>query len=314
MHDFPDIFSSYPSIGSAFLASGTSFTLLTVLGYCAPLSSAAKEWVKRENPYSSIDRQFTIIRRFLFGESPFSVRRNTSFIVVFILCFLYLYLIPFYGMKFVNEEGYYFFVWSIGYSFLYFQYLETYPIQSAIFVTYAFLLCHLHFYILDKITYSWWPYRRKPMTYILSLFISFLSVLLILFFLSVGTIITIHAGEENDLIYSYFKSLMALKTSIWAMFERESPGDELGSLDFALVICTDILFLTAIIAITLINILYAGVLSFLFFDRVFRKQFGFSTDRIDEDPINYIARLFSIMVFLAVFSLNVFEMMLKSLV
>jgi hypothetical protein len=73
-----------------FAAAGSAYAALKLLSRSEPLQLATLNWLTNRDPAATIHRQYMLLRRFFYGGTALSWKRNTSFAIVFLAFFLLL--------------------------------------------------------------------------------------------------------------------------------------------------------------------------------------------------------------------------------
>jgi hypothetical protein len=85
-----DFSGAFSLIMVPFAAAGSVYAALKLLSRSEPLQLATLNWLTNRDPAATIHRQYILLRRFFYGGTALSWKRNASFAIVFLTFFLIL--------------------------------------------------------------------------------------------------------------------------------------------------------------------------------------------------------------------------------
>ncbi|MBY2985689.1 hypothetical protein [Rhizobium leguminosarum] len=284
-----------------FAAAGSVYAALKLLSRSEPLQLATLDWLTNRDPAATIHRMYILLRRFLYGGSILSWKRNASFAAVF-LFFLSLLALGATYIEVGQEAGFlgsaiamyavwYFHMWSVA------------PAECLVLLLLGFLICHVSFYIFDVITLRWWGFGNSFWKYFLLLLAGYAICILLLLPLGFASAAFIGMRKDESILQALGRAIAGAPKMWHSLFFSESDHDLGDAIVFGIkvgIFGTMALCLSAVLVITTINLAYASGLGMLKIDYWLRVKYGYSQDAILKDPVTYLAVVVAVVIFIVV--------------
>ncbi|MGY3146626.1 hypothetical protein ACVWYQ_003625 [Bradyrhizobium sp. USDA 3397] len=297
-----DVSEAFSLIAVPFATAGSAFAALKLLSRSEPLQLATLNWLTNRDPAATIHRQYVLLRRFFYGRTALSWKRNLSFALVFLVFFLLLLAFAAAPIQVGPQAG---FLKSMikMYAIWYFHFWSVVPLECFLLVLLGFLVCHVSFYVFDVITLRWWRFENSLWKYLLLLALGYSICILLLLPLGLASASLIGMTTDKNMFQALGRALVSIPETFHSLFLAEGD-DDLGDVAvFAAkvgIFGTMVLCLSAVMVITAINLSYAGGLGLLKIEYLLRVKYGYSQEAVLKDPISYLAAMIAVLIFIVV--------------
>ena len=196
-----------------------------------------------------------------------------------------------------------------AYAVFYFWFWYQIPLIALGLLLIAFLLSHMAFALFDFITLRIWAFGNSLLAYAALLLVGYAVMLTVVLFLSSFIPYIVSGSDAPKDIWQFLSKAINTIPSMFADASKPAEGEDDWGPGIALLMLTGVLgtaaiCFSAIFAITSLNLLYAASLGLLKIDSVLRGRFKWSQGHILERPVDYIAAVSAVLVFVVTWVVN----------
>jgi hypothetical protein len=280
------------------VAAGAVYGAFKIVEHSQPLQDAVLDWLTQRREDATLQLQYLLIRKGLFGPTALSAKRSVAILACFAIVFLFLLLAALSTPK-NGKEGF-LEVAVRFYALFYFHFWAASPFTAVGLLLVAFLLSHLSFTLFDLITLRIWAFGNSLVAYIALLIIGYALMISLVLFLSTFVPYILSPSEVPNDFWEFFRKAITSIPDALSELSKPHDADEWGDVValgmLVAIVGTALICFSAMFAITGLNVLYAGALGFLKVDRFLREKYKWSQKHIIEHPVDYIAAVTAVLV------------------
>jgi hypothetical protein len=289
-----------------FAAAASVGGVFVFLGNFRALNDGVRDWLIKKKPEDTLRRQYALIRTRLYGNSVLS-RQRSMFVLSVMLALLLIILLlrlvlspPVDGTSSLNAHVFL----AVN---MFGEGIASRPFSTAALIATVFLLNHLTIFIFDYFTLRLGSFTNSLLAYLALLLVGYLICMPLMWVF--GGICYNLMMTRPDNIQEVFQNFVNPYSVVYEMLFGLDDEDEgfvvaiiVGS--GSLMIGMGAFCLLGMVTMTVINLLHASALGILRVDYILRKKLGWDDRKVRAEPMQYIAKVVGIIVFIAVFAVN----------